>query len=391
MRLIEYEAKQLLKEAGLSIPTGQLVTTPEEAEAAARQMADVVLKAQVPLGKRLKAGGIRFLERQVGATIAAQSLFGLDIGGFKAPCLLLEEKISIKREFFLSFTYDTAQKRPLILAAKAGGIEIETEPNIITRHFSSLQPPAPYLGREIAAEMGCEGKALLALGDIITRLAALFLAWDALLLEINPLVQTTEGQFVLVDAHIELDDDARQRQATLFAKCRRSATFAKKRTEFERLAAEIDGADHRGVAGRLVPFEGNLGLLIGGGGASLTIFDAVLQAGGNPANYCEIGGNPSVWKVKELTKLILSQPQVEYLAVLMNVVSNTRVDLVARGVIKGVLEVGLNPAQVIVAFRIPGSWEEEGAKILNRYGVAWFGREMGLDEVVRQVVATLKH
>ncbi len=132
-------------------------------------------------------------------------------------------------------------------------------------------------------------------------------------------------------------------------------------------------------------FDGDLGLLIGGGGASLTILDAVLDAGLKPANYCEIGGNPSVWKIKELTKLILSQPQVKRLAVIMNVVSNTRVDLMARGVIKGILELGRDPREVIAVFRIPGSWEREGQAILKHYGVRFFGRETALDQVIEAI------
>jgi succinyl-CoA synthetase beta subunit len=134
-----------------------------------------------------------------------------------------------------------------------------------------------------------------------------------------------------------------------------------------------------------VPFDGNLVLLIGGGGASLTTFDAVLDAGLKPANYCEIGGNPSVWKIQELTKLILSQPQVERLAVIMNVVSNTRVDLVTRGVIKGILQMGKEPSKVIAAFRVPGSWEDEGKSILNYYGVPYFGRETSIDQAVEAI------
>ncbi|MCJ7624632.1 MAG: hypothetical protein MUO76_14115, partial [Anaerolineaceae bacterium] len=143
--------------------------------------------------------------------------------------------------------------------------------------------------------------------------------------------------------------------------------------------------DHRGGAGRLVPFDGNIGMLIGGGGASLTAFDAVLDAGLKPANYCEIGGNPSVWKIQELTKLILSQPQVDRLIVIMNVVSNTRVDLVARGVIKGITQLGRDPSEVIAAFRIPGSWEDEGKAILNHYNVPFFGRETSIDQVVEAI------
>jgi succinyl-CoA synthetase beta subunit/citryl-CoA synthetase large subunit len=205
------------------------------------------------------------------------------------------------------------------------------------------------------------------------------------LLEINPLGLDAAGRWWAVDAHLELDDDAAQRQPALLAQLPGSQAWAGQQSDFERQAAAIDRADHRGVAGRLVPFEGNLGLLIGGGGASLAIFDAALEAGLKPANYCELGGNPSVWKTKELTKLILSQPQVERLAVIMNVVNNTRVDLVARGVIKGILELGREPGEVIAAFRAPGSWEDEGQAILRHYGISYFGRETSLDQVVEAI------
>ncbi|HLA45542.1 MAG TPA: ATP citrate lyase citrate-binding domain-containing protein, partial [Aggregatilineales bacterium] len=186
----------------------------------------------------------------------------------------------------------------------------------------------------------------------------------------------------IADVHFEMDDDAAFRQQSLLDAAPESIAWANRRSDFEQQAIEIDRADHRGVAGRLVTFDGNIGMLIGGGGASLTAMDAVLDAGLKPANYCEIGGNPSVWKIKELTKLILSQPQVDMLVVIMNVVSNTRVDLVARGVIKGVLEAGKNPAEAIRAFRIPGSWEDEGFAILEHYGVPYFGRETSIDQVV---------
>ena len=128
-------------------------------------------------------------------------------------------------------------------------------------------------------------------------------------------------------------------------------------------------------------------LLIGGGGASLTAFDAIRKYGGRPANYCEIGGNPTVLKVKELTKLILRKEGVEKLAVITNVVSNTRVDLVARGVIKGILELGEEPSERIAIFRVPGSWEDEGFRILKRYGVSYCDRHVSIDEAARRAVA----
>ncbi len=141
---------------------------------------------------------------------------------------------------------------------------------------------------------------------------------------------------------------------------------------------------------RVLLFDGDLGLVIGAGGGSLTLFDAVRKHGGRPANYCEIGGNPSMRKVKELTKLILSKPGVKKIAVMMNVVSNTRVDIVARGVIKGCIEASRDPSEVIAVFRIPGSWEEEGFKILRKYGVDYCDRSVSMYEAAGRAVAKMK-
>jgi succinyl-CoA synthetase beta subunit/citryl-CoA synthetase large subunit len=130
-------------------------------------------------------------------------------------------------------------------------------------------------------------------------------------------------------------------------------------------------------------------LIIGGGGASLTAFDAIRAHGGKPANYCEIGGNPSVLKVKALTELILSKPKVRNIAVIMNVVSNTRVDLVARGIVKGILEAGKVPAETVAIFRVPGAWEGEGFKILSKYGVPYCDRSVSIDEAAKMAVENM--
>src|SRR2546425_819798 len=145
-----------------------------------------------------------------------------------------------------------------------------------------------------------------------------------------------------------------------------------------------------GVAGTVVEFDGDLGLVIGAGGGSLTLFDAIRKHGGRPANYCEIGGNPSVKKACELTKLILSKPGVKKIAVMMNVVSNTRVDIVARGVIKGCVESGRDPAETIAIFRIPGAWEDDGFKILRKYRVEYCDRSVSMFEAARRAVAKMQ-
>lgn len=386
MNILEYEAKLLLGERGLPIPFGKVITTVSEAAGVAQTIGQpVVLKAQIPAGGRMKSGGIRFAATPAQAATAAEALLGSQLLGFTVNTVLVETRVTIAQEIFIGVTYDADLRRPILLASPGGGIDIESSARVIRRPFSILGRVPEYPGREVAAELGFSGEDLLQLTTLLTRIARCFVEWDALLLEINPLILDSEGRWWVADAHLELDDDAAYRQQALLKRLPHSIQLAQPQSGFEQKALEIDRADHRGVAGRLVPFEGNLGLLIGGGGASLTAFDAALDAGLRPANYCEIGGNPSVWKISELTKLILSQPRVERLAVIMNVVSNTRVDLVARGVIKGVLELKQEPAKIIAAFRIPGSWEEEGQAILRHYGVPFFGRETSIDQVIEAI------
>ena len=319
------------------------------------------------------------------AASLTRDLLNRQISGFSVEQVLIETKLDIAAEIFVSAAYDSNVRRATILASRAGGIEVESAILVIRRPFSVLYPAPDYFGREIAAELGFTGQQLMRLGAIISQVARCFTQWDALLLELNPIVLDSDGQWWVADVHLELDDDAAYRQSPLLSQMPTSLRVADQRSDFEREAEAIDRADHRGVAGRLIPFGGSLGVLIGGGGASLTTMDALLDAGLDPANYCEIGGNPSVWKIKELTKLILSQPQVTRLAVIMNVVSNTRVDLVARGVIKGILELGRDPRTTIAAFRIPGSWEDEGQAILRHFGVPYWGRETSIDQVVETI------
>lgn len=386
MKVLEFEAKALLKELNLSVPLGKVAALPEEAEEVARDLAGpVVVKAQIPTGGRMKAGGIRFAGTPAEAVAAAKALLGQQILGRRVDYVLVEQKVQVSQEVYVGAIYDPDTHSATLLASKVGGIDVEENPQIIRRPVSVLTAIPEYIGCELASQLDFQGRNMLDLARIMTQLARYFIQIDALLLEINPLILDTEGRWWIADVHLELDEDAAYRQADLLQKLPSSIQLTQPRSDFERRAFDIDNADHRGVAGRLVAFEGDLGLLIGGGGASLTAFDAVLEAGLKPANYCEIGGNPSVWKISELTKLILSQPQVNRLAVIMNVVSNTRVDLVARGMIKGVLEMNLDPRQAIAAFRIPGSWEEEGQAILRHYGIPFFGRETSIDQVVAAI------
>jgi succinyl-CoA synthetase beta subunit/citryl-CoA synthetase large subunit len=386
VRLLEFESKAILKEYQIATPAGKLVSATDPVEIDG----PVVLKSQVPIGGRGKAGGI--LEAATGAQAQAglKQLFATLVRGYRNQKILVEEKAQVDREFYLAVTYDTVAKAPVAIFSAEGGIDIEElaarEPEKVRREtFSILWGFAQYRARQIIADTGISGKLLLGLGTVFSKLAQVFLDHDATLAEINPLALTKDGQLIALDCHLDIDDDAifRHRQLAAIQEDETRVQSVKSMSEFERKAAAIDNLDHRGVAGRVIEFDGDMGLIIGGGGASLTAFDAIRAHGGKPANYCEIGGNPSVRKVKELTRLILSKPNVKKIAVIMNVVSNTRVDMVARGIIRGILETGRQPSETIAAFRIPGAWEEEGAKILSKYGVPFLDRTVSIDEAAR--------
>jgi succinyl-CoA synthetase beta subunit len=229
------------------------------------------------------------------------------------------------------------------------------------------------------------GRELRWFGEAGAQLAALFLAHDATLFEVNPLMLTEDGPIVL-DAHIVCDDDAINRHLDL-ASFVRDSDDGDEMTQLERAATEIDGVDHRGVAGRVVEFDGPLALLIGGGGASLCIFDAVLGSGLKPANYAEVGGNPTPEKVSRLTELLLRAPRVTGLAIVMNVVNNTRADLIAEGVISGVLAAGREPAATVLAFRVPGADEVRCKRILAEHNIRYLDAAVSFDDVAAILLA----
>jgi len=393
MRLLEYESKEILKKYGIPVATGQVVSGSEDLQ----MDGPVVLKAQIPLGGRGKSGGIIVAESRKEAKSGIEQLLSTEVRGYRSQKILVEEKMEVAQEFFMAVTYDTVAKCPLAVFSQEGGVDIEElaacQPEKVRREYFSARARLPqYRAREIVSDAGVSGKVLIGSGSVLSSLADVFLDYDATLAEINPIALTVEGKLVALDCHLEIDDDAMFRHREIAEKQQDQDRYVGGRisTDFERKAALIDNLDHRGVAGRMIEFEGTLGLIIGGGGASLTAFDAVQQYGGKPANYCEIGGNPSVLKVKELTKHILSKPNVKKIAVIMNVVSNTRVDMVARGVVKGILEVGKVPAETVAVFRVPGAWEEEGFKILSKYGVAFCDRGVSIDQAAKMAVERMK-
>jgi succinyl-CoA synthetase beta subunit/citryl-CoA synthetase large subunit len=399
MRFYEYEAKALFARHGTPLLKGRVAKSAAEAAAIATEIAGpVVLKSQVLTGGRMKAGGVKFADTAADAERAAAHILALTISGHAPRGVLVEEKAAIVQEYYAGVTWDGRRKLPVVIFSDMGGIDIEEvaekHPQHVSRtHFSTLLPLSTFRAKEAVAATGVSGPDLTRLVPLVEKLMDLFLRYDLTLAEINPLGKTEDGRFLVLDGHVDLEADARGRHKAVLDALgigEDETREARPPTPFEVRGAQVDASDHRGVAGNVKEFDGNLGLVIGAGGGSLTLFDAVRKHGGKPANYCEIGGNPSVTKACELTKLILSKPGVEKIAVMMNVVSNTRVDIVARGVIKGCVESGRDPAKTIAIFRIPGAWEDDGFKILRKYGVEYCDRSVSMYEAAGRAVAKMQ-
>jgi succinyl-CoA synthetase beta subunit/citryl-CoA synthetase large subunit len=398
MRFYEYESKALFARHGLPLGERRVVGSADEARAAARELGcPVVLKSQVLSGGRMKAGAVRFADSPDEAAACFAAILPIRVRGETARSVLVERKQPVAQEYYAAVTWDGRAKLPVIVFSDMGGIDVEevarTHPEHVSKtHLSTLLPFTPRLAKEAVAATGVRGDDLVRITPIVASLVEIFLRYDLTLAEINPLAKLADGRFLVLDGHVDLEAEAREIHAKLLAELGirpEETRQARPPTDFEIRGARVDASDPRGVAGNVVEFDGNLGLVIGAGGGSLTLFDAVRRHGGRPANYCEIGGNPSVKKTCELTKLILSKPGVKKIAVMMNVVSNTRVDIVARGVVKGCLESGREPREAVAIFRIPGSWEDEGFQILKRWGVEYCDRSVSMYEAAGRAVAKL--
>ncbi len=400
MRLYEHESKALFGKHGIPLPAGSCVArSSAEARAIAAEIGGPsVLKSLVLTGGRMKAGGVLFADTPEQAETAAETILELEISGHRPRGVLVEGRQVITQEYYAAVTWDGSAKRPVMILSDMGGIDIEEvaerhPEHIARRHCSTLRPISDYLAKQLVADLGIMGPDLNRLTRIVASLARVFVTHGLTLAEINPLAKLEDGSFVALDAHVDMEAEARSQQREVLMELGvgdDETRQARPPTPFELAGTEINAVDHRGIAGNVTEFDGTLGLIIGAGGGSLTLFDAVKKHGGDPANYCEIGGNPSVSKVCNLTKLILGKPGVEKVAVMMNVVSNTRVDMVARGVIKGVIEAGGDPAEKIAIFRIPGSWERDGFRLLEKYGIEYCDRSVSMYEAAGRAVARMK-
>jgi succinyl-CoA synthetase beta subunit len=303
LKLFEYEAKQLFREAGIETAKGsQLISYPEEA-AFLKLNFPVVLKTQVLTGGRGKAGGIKFANNVTEAIEVAEKLFDLPIKGEKPPCLLLDPKVPIKREFYLAITLDREFRCPILIGSSEGGMEIETS------HSAKIVPVrgeySSFLGRKLAYEMGLSGKEFSTVSKIVDKLYALYEKYDLDLAEINPLAQLEDGSIIALDGKVTINDDAIDRQPR-FAGMK--VNHLNDLSEREKRAA-MSGLN-------LVELgEGNIGILCNGAGLTMATMDLVQFKGGKPANFLDVGGGANRNKVGAALNLVITNPQVKVILI----------------------------------------------------------------------------
>ena len=354
MKLHEYQARDILAKYGIPVTGGGVAATPAEARALAEQIGrKVVVKAQVFVGGRGKAGGVKLADTPEQAEQVAGQILGMNIKGLTVEKVLVAEAISYEREIYLGIAMDRGAKRITVMASAEGGVEIEqvakTNPGAIVRVAAhptlGLQP---YQARDLAFGIGItDGKQARQFAQIASALYRAYVETDASLAEINPLVVLPGGALQALDSKIVLDD---------------SALFRHKDLEAMRDASDEPEAERRAREAGItfIKLDGNIGCMVNGAGLAMATMDVVKLYGGEPANFLDIGGGAGKDKVKAALQIILSDPNVK--AVMFNIFGGiTRVDEVARGIIAALDEV---KTDVPMIARLVGTNEEEGRKLL---------------------------
>ncbi|MDQ0340776.1 succinyl-CoA synthetase beta subunit/citryl-CoA synthetase large subunit [Caldalkalibacillus uzonensis] len=396
-RVLEHESKRLLGRRGVPTPEHRVANSPEEAMKAAEELGcPVVLKALVPVGKRGKAGAIKFADTPQEAYERSRSLLNMTVRHFPVEKVLVEEKVAIKQEWYVSITIDKKRQKPVIVATLDGGVDVEElvmahPERIVTHHVDIFRGLRPFEAKEIWSRLGLTGKELLQAQQLLLQLYDVFITYDAYLLEINPLVLTEEGTVVAAASVMGVDDSALYRQPELAGKVEVGSERAwRPLTELEKKMIEINNADYRGTARYTEMEGGNIGFMCGGGGGSLLSFDALVDLGGQPANYTETGGNPPEEKVYGLTKGILSKPGVKGLFVAHNITNNTQVDVMARGIVRALKDMNIDLSKFPVVVREAGVNDEEGRRIFLEAGVEYYGEEITLMQAAEKMVQRMK-
>ena len=376
MKLHEYQSKRIFAEYGVPIPDGDIASTPSEAKAIAERIGKtVVIKSQVLVGGRGKAGGIKLAKTPEEAEEVAGRILGMDIKGLTVKKVLVDEAADIRSEIYLGAVLDRGARKVAIMASSEGGVEIEevaaqTPEKIITVHVHPLLGMQGYLARQLAYGIGLSREHIPAFTKIVQNLYRAFVESDASLAEINPLIINGDNKLEAVDGKILLDDSALPRQAQLAAM----------RDPDEDSPTETE-AREAGLS--YIDLDGEIGCMVNGAGLAMATMDIIKLYGGNPANFLDIGGGAGADKVLAALRIILRDTRVK--AVLINIFGGiTRCDEVANGIVEAINSLHVE-APIVV--RMVGVNEDEGRQILADSKLPSANK---LSEAVQMAVAAAK-
>lgn len=397
MRLYEYEGKDLFKQFKIPVPRNLLIIRESASPTDNFNELDkatypVVLKAQVFIGGRGKAGAIKMANSRKEAVSDINNLLGKSISGYKITKILVEEKVPVKHEFYVSAAIDRKLHKPLIIASSKGGMDIEevakSSPETIIKHYLDVGiKPEPYLGRYIAGKMGIKGNNLLQAGLIINNLYNLFLNCECKLVEINPLVLTENGVFIALDSKVDLDEDAMFRHPIL------KKLGIEARHEIGELTTSEKLAKTAGIP--YVELDGDIGSFPGGAGFGIAALDLITKFGGKPANFMDSGGAPTQERLKMMIGLLIDNPRVKVIfGARFGGIS--RCDDWAKAVVQYVIE---NKPKKPMIMRMVGNMEEEGRKIFTAAvkehpelfrNIKIYKFDTPIEEVIKEAIKTAK-
>ncbi len=384
MKVHEYQAKEVLARYGVAVPKGILITDAGEARAAAEKLGGrVVVKAQIHAGGRGKGGGVKLAATPDEAADLAGQILGMTLvtkqtgpEGRLVRRVLIEEALPIDRELYLGIVLDRSEGFPVMMASRFGGMEIEevaaeNPAAILKAHFDPDVGLHPYLSRQLAFGLGLEGEAFKAGIKMMNALARAYADTDASLFEINPLVTTTDGRVIALDAKASFDDSAMFRHRDI----------AEMRDVHEEEPLEVEASK---FDLNYIKLDGNIGCMVNGAGLAMATMDIIKHYGGEPANFLDVGGDASQERVAAAFRILLSDTSVQ--GVLVNIFGGiVRCDMVARGVVAAAEQVRLNVPLVV---RLEGTNVDEGRRVLAESGLDLIVGE-GMADAAEKVVAAV--
>jgi succinyl-CoA synthetase beta subunit len=357
LKLFEFEAKEIAQKYGIPVPNGSIASTPEEAkECFLKTNQASMIKAQVLVAGRGKAGGIKPASTADEALEVAKTILSMTIKGEKVAKVLVEQKLASKHERYVSIVVDRSSRCYTLLCSTEGGVDIEQvalqhPERVIRRNINPLIGLQEFESRWVAKELGYSGKQMNQLGSIINRLFLIMLDHDAELIESNPLIETETGELVAADLRILLDDNALFRHPKFLE---RMKTSEPDMTQLEVKARE------KGLA--YVELDGTIGIIGNGAGLVMATLDMIMDYSGKPANFCDLGGGANEERITKALEIVLANPNVK--ALLINIMGGiTRCDDVARAILDIQSRMGIKKPLVI---RLVGTNEEEGRRILAK-------------------------